>query len=154
MFKSVSLQVLNFLKKPTVLLAMLATVALVFSLVLYLQNRSTQAQLKKLKDVAKTVTMEDTKKLLTELGKLMQLPDEEPTIATVTDKAKLKDQPFFNKAENNDTVFIFTQAKRAILYRSSVNKIIDVAPINVGDQVAGASTSTTPATTRRPSPTP
>ena len=66
----------------------------------------------------------------------MELPtDETPTIATIADKDKLKDQPFFSKAENGDKILAFNKAMLAILYRPSVNKIINVAPII--DQRAG-----------------
>ena len=42
-------------------------------------------------------------------------------------------------------VLIYTQAKKAILYDPGANKIVEVAPVNIGDsanpQVAGESTS-------------
>ena len=68
-----------------------------------------------------------------EVGQAYQLPDEEPTIATVVDANKLKEQAFFANAQNEDKVLIFTQAKLAILYRPSTKKIIQVAPINLGE---------------------
>lgn len=68
--------------------------------------------------------------LVTALGKLMELPiGETPTIATISDKEKLKDQPFFRMAENGDKLFAYNTARLAILYRPSTNKIINVAPI-------------------------
>lgn len=73
----------------------------------------------------------DTKKTITAVHKLMNLPEGEvPTVATVTDKSKLKSEPFFQAAENGDKVLIFKSIKKAILYRPSTNKIVDVAPIN------------------------
>jgi hypothetical protein len=67
--------------------------------------------------------------LIKTVGQLMFLPSEEPTIATVTDKEKLAKQPFFAQAENGDKVIIYTQAKKAILYRPTQKKIVDVAPL-------------------------
>lgn len=71
---------------------------------------------------------EEAKQLVTAVGKLIELPaSEQPTIATVSDKTKLSDQPFFVKAQNGDKVLIYSGAKKAILYRPSINKIIEVA---------------------------
>ena len=71
--------------------------------------------------------------LLDKVGKLIQLPTTEtPTIATVSDVTKLAGQAFFANAKNGDKVLIFPQTKEAILYRESINKIIQVAPVNLG----------------------
>lgn len=76
----------------------------------------------------------EAQKLAMQVGKSMVLPtDEQPTVATVTDVEKLKEQPFFSKAKNGDKVLIYTQAKKAILFDPLANKIIEVAPINIGD---------------------
>lgn len=63
------------------------------------------------------------------LNKMIVLPNELPSIATVTDKEKLADQPFFQKAENGDKVIIYSQSKRAYLFRPSEQKIIDMTVI-------------------------
>jgi hypothetical protein len=68
---------------------------------------------------------------LVQIGKLIELPKEIPTIATVSDVTKLQDQQFFSQAKNGDKVLIFAQAKEAILYRPSENKLIHVAPLNI-----------------------
>jgi hypothetical protein len=68
------------------------------------------------------------------VGKLMILPTgETPTYGTVSDKTKLKGQTFFAKAENGDEILIYAQAKLSILYRSSINKIVNVGPLVVGN---------------------
>ncbi len=73
------------------------------------------------------------------MGRLITLPEgEEPTVATITDIEKLKDQTFFQKAKNGDKVIIYTNAKKAILYDPIARKIIDVAPVNIGTPSASA----------------
>ena len=84
---------------------------------------------------------EEVKSLVRKVGKLIELPKETPTVATVTEKKKLIDQPFFAKAENGDKVLIFPNAKKAILYRPAENKIIEVAPINVASPTPSSSGS-------------
>lgn len=73
-----------------------------------------------------------TQELVSVLGKLMELPKGEvPTIATISDKEKLKGQTFFAQAENGDVLFAYTTSMKAILYRPATNKIINVAPISI-----------------------
>ena len=68
------------------------------------------------------------------VGRLMVLPaDETPTLATVSDPEKLKDQAFFAHAQKGDIVLVYALAKKAILYSPSLNKIVEVAPINAGN---------------------
>jgi len=79
----------------------------------------------------------DTARLITDISKLIVLPEgEEPTIATVSDPALLKSQPFFINAKQGDKVIIYAKAQKAILYDPIAGKIINVAPINLGDQKA------------------
>ncbi len=68
------------------------------------------------------------------VGKLMVLPtDETPTIATVSDLSKLKDQVFFAKAKVGDKVLIYTIARKAVLWRPSTNQLIEVSALNSTD---------------------
>jgi len=84
----------------------------------------------------------------------MELPkDEEPTIATVLDKEKLKDQLFFAKAENGDKVIIYSKNQKAILYRPSINKIIDVAPISIAPPQVTPTVTPTAIISDTPTPT-
>lgn len=71
----------------------------------------------------------EVKNLTGKISEFMILPEEIPTIATVTDKNKLEAQPFFKSAENGDKVLIFTTAAKAILYRPKIGKIIEVASV-------------------------
>jgi hypothetical protein len=74
----------------------------------------------------------DLQQTIQSVGKLMVLPsDEVPTLATVSDPEKLKDQAFFAKAEVGDKVLIYTKAHKAILYNPSRNVIVEVSPLNI-----------------------
>jgi len=73
------------------------------------------------------------------VGKLMVLPEgETPTIATVSDPDKLKDQAFFAHAKTGDKVLIYAKAKKAILYSPTDNRIVEVAAIDLGGTPAAA----------------
>ena len=66
------------------------------------------------------------------VSKLISVPaDETPVVATVTDKEKLKDQPFFADAENGDYILMFPSAKKAYIYREKETKLINVGPIAI-----------------------
>ena len=72
---------------------------------------------------------------LEKLRAVVVLPEgEEPTLATVSDKEKLKDQPFFASAENGDKVLLFSQAQKIILFRPSSGKIVEVASLSKGEK--------------------
>jgi hypothetical protein len=73
----------------------------------------------------------EMKKIVEEVGKVMVLPtDESPTLATVTNPEALKSQPFFAKALEGDKVLIYTTVRKAILWRPSTHKIIEVSDID------------------------
>jgi len=109
-----------------------------FNFYFYQKYQTVQKTLQK----QKQLNSNDREKLIAEVGKLIELPKEEATVAAVSDKEKLKDQPFFQNAKNGDRVLIFTKAKKAILYRPSIKKIIEVAPINLGSPSANIITPT------------
>ncbi|MCL2110422.1 hypothetical protein FWH30_02485 [Microgenomates group bacterium] len=62
-------------------------------------------------------------------ARLIQLPDEDATIATVQDASKLSGQDFFVNAQDGDRVLIFSEAKKAVIYRESADLIINSGPI-------------------------
>lgn len=107
-----------------------------------------QNQVKKLQSNPTVAAQTEAQTLISQIGKLTDLPTgETPTVATVTDITKLKDQPFFASAKNGDKVLIYTTAKKAYLYRPSTNKIINIAPVNLGSGTSSTSGTTTNTTT-------
>lgn len=72
----------------------------------------------------------DPKELVKAVSMLMVLPEEEPTVATVSDLEKLKGQEFFVNANVGDKVLVYLNAGKAILYSPKQNIIINVAPLS------------------------
>ncbi len=118
---------------PWILVILVVLAAAIFFAMQYRRVQTLSQQLNDLKANPQKATEDQTKELLDKVGKLIVLPDETPTIATVSDLEALKDQPFFATAEVGDKVLIYTQAKKAILFSERLNKIKEVAPVNLGD---------------------
>jgi hypothetical protein len=131
-------------------LVVLVVLAAAVGTATYYINRyhDSQAQVKKLAANPTITAQQEQQQLISKIGTLTNLPKgEKPTVATVTDVTKLKSQPFFTNAQNGDRVLIYTQAKQAFLYRPSTNKIINIAPVNLGNNTGTSSTTTTPKST-------
>ncbi len=82
-----------------------------------------------------SVVVKDPQKELEQTIKMVSkhlvLPSSEiPTMATVSDPEKLKDQPFFANAKKGDKVLIYANSQKAILYDPVADRIVEVAPIN------------------------
>ena len=86
--------------------------------------------------------------------KSMSLPtDEQPVVATVTDKNLLPKEKFFSFAQDGDKILMYKKHKLAILYRPASATVVtqatldftDVSPTPVA-AVAGASTSASTST--------
>ncbi len=76
-------------------------------------------------------SQQEIKKLVVDVGKFLVLPtDETPTLATVSDPEKLRDQPFFANALAGDKVLIYTSSRKAILWRPSTSKIVEISALN------------------------
>jgi hypothetical protein len=112
----------------------IAVLAIATSLYFYSELRSLKT------DPAK-ISAEEVQKLVSKVGEIIVLPQgETPTVATVTDPEALRSQAFFAQAAKGDKVLLFTNARKAILYRPDTNKIVEVAPINIGSNAAPAPT--------------
>lgn len=81
--------------------------------------------------------------LIKDVGDNIELPkDEMPTVATVSDPEALRSQPFFAKAKVGDRVLLYPNAKKAILYDPIADIVIEVAPINIGEEAVDVSEGT------------
>lgn len=98
-----------------------------------------------LRENPQKASQEETQALIRKVGLLIVLPkNETPTIATVSDPSKLKDQLFFENAKAGDRVLIYSKAKKAILYNPESNRIVEVAPVNIGAPSQEGSASARP----------
>ncbi len=101
------------------ILPLIALVAIGTSVYLYIQNNRPEAvRVQEEND-------REQAKLLRELGAILLVPNETPQIATITSKEALT-QPFFKDAENGDKLLLFETARKAVLYRPSVRKIVNI----------------------------
>ena len=76
----------------------------------------------------------EAQELVAQVSQLIVLPqDEDPVIATVADPERLADTPFFSKAKVGDKVLIYNNARKAILYDPVEHRILEVAPLNIGE---------------------
>ena len=92
-----------------------------------------------IKDDPEMYTQQSVQELISDVSKLMVLPENEtPTVATVSDPAKLKELPFFEKAKAGDRLIIYMQARKAILYDAKENKILEVAPLMLNSDLKDA----------------
>lgn len=83
-------------------------------------------------------------RIVQEVSKIYAVPaNEQPSVALVQDKAKLRQQPFFGSVENGDYILIYTNSKLAIVYREKDNKLMKVGPINISKDNTTDGTATT-----------
>jgi len=103
-----------------IVLAVLLVVAIVFIVLLVGKRPAEEDQVRDLQRTVKSVS------------RLIVLPEnEQPTLATVSDVSKLKDQAFFANAKTGDKVLIYPESRKAILYSPSLDKIIEVSSLNL-----------------------
>jgi hypothetical protein len=92
-------------------------------------------QWKEIKTSPQVSAQKEANLIIGKISRFMDLPTgEEPTLATVTNVEKLKDQPFFANAQNGDKALVYSKAGKAILYRPSTNRIIEVISLSSGGQ--------------------
>jgi hypothetical protein len=97
------------------------------ALYFYVKYQDASSQIKA---VTTKLSQDEVKTLIAKVSALVELPaGETPTIATVSDVEKLKEQVFFKRAKNGDKVLIYAEAGRAVLYRPETNKIIEIGPV-------------------------
>lgn len=108
------------------LIVLLAILAVFFGFQ-YKQSQDDVARLSNPEESAQAEIAEITE----HISEIVTLPDETPSLATVNDPGKLRDQTFFLQAAKGDKVLIYTEAKRAVLYRPSTEKVVEVSSVTI-----------------------
>lgn len=127
----------KFISKIIIAILFLASIGGVY----YYYDKYTKT--KNLLDNPDAASRAETEAVIAKLQKLMVLPEgENPSVATVLDVEKIKDQPFFTKASNGDKVVIYTKAKIAILYSPEKNLIVNVSPVSTEGQTEAQTVKT------------
>jgi len=111
------------------------TALIITSTVLFFKYKRSQEILNN----PQVLVKEETKQIVSKISRFMELPNEEFTLVTVNDVSKLKNQLFFKNAKNGDKVLIYINAKKAILYRPSTNKIIEVSALDMNNKANATS---------------
>jgi cytoskeletal protein RodZ len=125
-------------KKSPVAALVVAAVVVIGGLVAFSVYQYKQAEYLKTPEGVAEIAKKDSDELVSKVSQLIKLPDEEAVVATVDDKDKLREQPFFVDVENGDKVLIFSAASRAVIYRPSENRIINSGPIAITAEDAAA----------------
>jgi cytochrome c biogenesis factor len=128
--------------KMKLLIPVLIVVLVILLLILDARRRSAEAQLKQLSLRLEQLqgnpeqNAERARQVVTSVRKHMQLDTTvEPTVATIVDVEKLRqNNPFYNSAENGD--FLVVTPTRAILYDADADVILDVVPVQIEQQPA------------------
>jgi hypothetical protein len=84
-------------------------------------------------------SLQSTTNVVNAVARHIVLPSgEQPTVATVSDASKVHNQAFFAHAATGDKVLVYSQAKKAYLYRPSIDRIIEVAPLAPSSTPSGS----------------
>lgn len=123
-------------QKLIILFLVTTVLGLAVSFFFYNQYSRSQKELKSLKKGLTEAqkpkeTTNDVAKIVAEVGKLIKLPEGEvPSIATISDIEKLKEQPFFQNGKNGNILLVYNKASKAILYDPLEKRVIEVAPLS------------------------
>lgn len=109
----------------TVVCAAVMLMAVSLAVLLFVQNHSLKTS--KHSTTTHQVSNDD---VIKRVSLVYDAPTEKPSVAQVGDKSKLAGQPFFTNAEKGDYILIYPNARIALIYRLSTNRVINIGPIS------------------------
>ncbi len=110
-----------------IIIILIATVAMTFGGLFYFKLKRLEVE-----NISLNKKDKEINSIVSKISSIYLFPEGEiPTIAIVSDPALLKGQSFSNLSQKGDNVLIFSKIGKAVLYRPSINKIIDIASIKI-----------------------
>lgn len=83
-----------------------------------------------------------SQQLIQYISQTVRLPDEEPTILTITDKTKLNNALLASRVDNGDQLLLFSKAQQVVIYNPSSKKVTGMLTIQDPDVVTKQTTPT------------
>ena len=117
------------------ILVILLAAALGYTLWLNRSLKSPETQTK--------IAEQASQEIIVAVSKIIVVPDDKPTVATITDVDKLRksNAEFYKDAKNGDILLIYST--QAIIFRKEENRIIAVAPVVVNPEATSNTTKNT-----------
>lgn len=113
---------------------LLLIVAVALSLFMYWRSRQEVQRLQTLEG-QQEVNQREIDAVMSSLGKLTLLPDEDPIVATIIDADYLATQSaFYQRSQNGDKLVVFPEAQKAYIYSPARNIIVNAGPVIGGNQ--------------------
>lgn len=134
-------KILQILSRFTVVLFVLFVAAVAAFVWSYMNYQKAKDQLHA--QGAQALSQQEVRHIVRSVGKLIMLPEGEPTIAVIKDVTALQQQPFFKNAQNGDVVLVYKE--QAIIYSPKRGIVVNVGPV-VKDQ----NTTSTPSEVAAP----
>jgi len=122
---------------------------------MYLDAKNQITKLSSL-DGQQELAKQEIDKVVEKVKKHIRLPEgEDPVMATIIDVESLvKEQPFYQGANNGDKVLVYPKAQKAILYSPLDDIIVNVGPVYLDQAQAGSPAPATSEATPKPTPEP
>jgi len=118
-------------KKGNLTIILLILIFIISGIFVYLRFNKLNNELNEYKTLSNSgdIEQEMVRQVLNKVDELIILPDEQPTVAAITNTSGLiKENPsFYKNAVDGDILIIYSS--KAILYRESDNIIVNVAPV-------------------------
>ncbi|MEO6761593.1 MAG: hypothetical protein ABI220_04440 [Candidatus Saccharimonadales bacterium] len=81
--------------------------------------------------------LDNVQAIMQDISKHYLLPtNETPALATVTDSKKVQ-SAFAGKVEDGDKILIYQTNRKAVVYRPSIDRIVDVEPVSIDTPPSG-----------------